>query len=100
MARLLAATREKRLEIAIVRLHLSVLEKTLVNCSEQNLPTHEVIEALSFLKDRSAIKWPFDQFREALNNRVGAHRQQHLNISLNAIRRVLGPNLIGRVLAA
>ena len=100
MARLLAATRDKRLEIAIVRLHLSVLEKTLAGRSEQNLPAREVNEALSFLKNRSAIKWPFDQFREALDCRVEAHRQQHLNVSMNAIRRVLGPNLSGRVLPA
>jgi hypothetical protein len=95
MARCIAATRDKRLEIAIARLHLSVLEKTLAGSWEHNLSMREVVEALTFLKNRSAIRWPFDQFREALDNRVEAHRRQHLNVSLNAIRRVLGPDLSG-----
>ena len=95
MARVLAATREKRLEFALARLHLSALEETLADCCAPSLPTHEVTEALTFLKNRSAIKWPFDQFREALDNRAEAHRQQHLIVSLNAIRRVLGPDLSG-----
>ena len=53
--------------------------------------TPEVLAALDFLEARANPKWPFKQFREALEGRVSVDweieaRWQTLNASLNGIK--------------
>jgi hypothetical protein len=56
--------------------------------------TPEVFAALDFLEARTNPKWPFKQFREALEGSVSQDweiegRRQILNASLNGIRRAV-----------
>ena len=73
---------------------LSVLSNALDRCREEDVRTPEVFGALDLLAARASVKWPFDQFREALEN-TGSEgweqegRWQVLNASLNGIRRAV-----------
>ena len=73
---------------------LSVLTNALDRCREEDMRTPEVFAALDLLAARATVKWPFDQFREALENAGSKDwevegRWQILNASLNGIRRVV-----------
>jgi hypothetical protein len=66
---------------------LAVLTDALKRCRREDMRTPEVFAALDYLESRAETKWPFDQFRHALdsdNDEEG--RWQTVNASLNAIR--------------
>jgi hypothetical protein len=69
---------------------LAVLEDALERCRREDMRTAEVYGALDFLEAHAVRKWPFDQFRDALENSTSDEgRWQVLNASLNAIRVAL-----------
>lgn len=74
---------------------LSVLQSVLDRCRSEDIRTPEVYAALDFLAAQTIVKWPFDQFREALLEDCGSEgwevegRRQMLNASLNGIKRLL-----------
>jgi hypothetical protein len=51
---------------------LDVLENALARCRREDMRTPEVFAALDYLKARASTKWPFDQFRQALERRGSA----------------------------
>jgi hypothetical protein len=62
---------------------LAVLEDALECCRREDMRTAEVYSALDFLEAHAVRKWPFDQFRDALENSTsGEGRWQVLNASL------------------
>ena len=73
---------------------LAILEDALDRCRTEDICTPEVFAALHFLEARTNPKWPFKQFREALEGSVSQDweiegRRQILNASLNGIRRAV-----------
>jgi hypothetical protein len=73
------------------RTALAVLEDALQRCRNEDMRTAEVYAALDCLEARAIRKWPFDQFRDALDTPgpegVEAEgRWQLLNASLNSIK--------------
>ena len=74
---------------------LAVLQETLDRCDRKDMRTPKVFAALDFLAAQATVKWPFNQFRNALDGdgskgweREG--RWQILNASLNGIKLVVG----------
>ena len=69
---------------------LAILEDALERCKREDMRTAEVYGPLDFLEAHAVRKWPFDQFRDALNS-TGSElweiegRWQTLNASLNGI---------------
>ena len=87
-----AITREK-IEQRMDDLHaaLAVLQDALNRCRHENMRTPEVLAALDLLETNADPKWPFAQFREALDGYRSREweqegRWQTLNASLNGIR--------------
>jgi hypothetical protein len=71
---------------------LAVLENALERCRKEDMRTPDVFAALDFLAARASVQWPFDQFRDALENSTSEEgRRQVLNASLNGIRLALMP---------
>jgi hypothetical protein len=71
---------------------LAVLEEALERCRREDMRTAEVYGALDFLEGLAFRKWPFEQFRDALENSTSEEgRRQVLNASLNGIRLALMP---------
>jgi hypothetical protein len=78
---------------------LTTLEDAVRLCITENVATEEVLAALDFLGAKAAVKWPFEQFREAITpqegelnvNREG--RRQLLDASLNGIKRAVLPKI-------
>jgi hypothetical protein len=72
---------------------LAVLADALERCRRQDMRTAQVYAALDFLETRAAQKWPFDQFRDALedSDKDEEGRWQIMNASLNGIRLALMP---------
>ena len=73
---------------------LSLLSNALDRCQMEDIRTPEVFAALDLLATRATVKWPFDQFRQALENARSEGwevegRWQVLNASLNGIRRAV-----------
>ena len=69
---------------------LAVLEDALERCRREDMRTAEVYRALDFLEAHAFRKWPFDQFRDTLEDSISEEgRWQVLNASLNAIRLAL-----------
>lgn len=69
---------------------LAVLKDALERCRREDMRTTEVYRALDFLEPHAVRKWPFDQFRDALENSTSEEgRWQVLNASLNAIKLAL-----------
>jgi len=74
---------------------LAVLQDALDRCDRKDMRTPKVFAALDFLAAQATVKWPFDQFRDALS-RDGSQkwesegRWQMLNASLNGIKLVVG----------
>jgi hypothetical protein len=54
--------------------------------------TPDVFVALDLLAARTMQKWPFDQFRSALDLPDAEGRWQNLNASLNAIKLAVMPS--------
>jgi hypothetical protein len=58
--------------MTIGRAHLdksiAVLEDAVSRCREEDMRTPEVFAALEFLAGHAKEKWPFDQFRDALDS--------------------------------
>jgi hypothetical protein len=44
-----------------------MLEEPVARCRSEDIRTAEVYEALDFLAARTKQKWPFEQFRKALD---------------------------------
>ncbi len=59
-------TREE-LEKRRIERSIAILENALACCREENAPRAMVFAALQFLEMRAKEKWPFEQFRQALN---------------------------------
>ena len=70
---------------------LRLLEDALARCRKDDVRSSAVFAALDFLAARASIKWPFEQFRTALDYPDDVGRWQNLNASLNGIRRPLTP---------
>jgi hypothetical protein len=73
---------------------LAILQNALDRCRTEDMRTTEVFAALDFLSQRAAVKWPFDQFRDALSKDGSQQwevesRWQMLNASLNGIKLTL-----------
>jgi hypothetical protein len=73
---------------------LAILQDALDCSHTEDIRTPEVFAALDFLAARATAKWPFKQFREALEGSVSQDweiegRRQILNASLNGIRRAV-----------
>ena len=89
-----AAVRRKRWVSMVFSTALAILENALARCRDEDIRRPEVFAALDFLSQWAAAKWPFEQFRDALN-RDGSQqwesegRWQMLNASLNGIKRTL-----------
>jgi hypothetical protein len=81
---------------------LAVLEDAVRRCMTENVLTAEVLAALDFLDGQATVKWPFDQFREALAPKEGEldlnreGRRQILNASLNGIKNAVLPKIGAR----
>jgi hypothetical protein len=71
---------------------LAVLIEGLERCRDQDMRTSDVFEALDFLAGRTMQKWPFDQFRSALDLPTDEGRWQNLNASLNGIKLAVMPS--------
>lgn len=73
----------------------NILQSALDRCRFGDTRTRDVDEALIFLEERSALKWPFDNFRSALNSPRSSYVDrealwQALNAALNGIRLNVG----------
>jgi hypothetical protein len=81
---------------------LTILEDAVRLCITENVATEEVLAALDFLGAKAAVKWPFEQFREALAPKEGEldldreGRRQILNASLNGIKNAVLPKIGAR----
>ena len=75
---------------------LAVLEDALARCRNEDMRTAEVSAALDFLAVHASVKWPFEQFRTALDYPDDEGRWQNLNASLNRIGRALTPSTDNR----
>jgi hypothetical protein len=95
MAQFTRAT-PQQLERSRVDRCLAALEEALRRCHTEDVRYGLAIAAaLDFLELRASEKWPFEQFRKALEDfspdRVKAEaRWQMLNASLNGIKRAVG----------
>jgi len=65
---------------------LTVLQQALDRCRKEDVRTPDVFAALDFLELRAVQKWPFEQFRRALDSTDREGRWQMLNASLNGIK--------------
>jgi hypothetical protein len=85
----------KDLERSQVERALTALEDAVRRCRDEDVRYGTGISAaLSFLELRADEKWPFEQFRKALEDPgmdgpKPEARWQMLNASLNAIKRVV-----------
>ena len=79
---------------------LAILEDAVRLCITENVATEEVLAALDFLGAKAAVKWPFEQFREALTPKEGdlnrEGRRQLLDASLNGIKYAVLPKIGAR----
>ena len=80
-----------KLRILDARTALAILADAVKHCASEDIRTPEVYAALDFLAQRAARKWPFDQFRNALDGPIAegyeAEGRHHvINASLNGIR--------------
>jgi hypothetical protein len=73
---------------------MAVLQSALDRCRVDDIKTPEVYDALALLERHAAEKWPFNQFRSALDSQRSTPLEkealwQILNASLNGIRRTV-----------
>ncbi len=74
------------------------LEDALARCRNEDMRTPQVYAALKFLEQYGRQKWPFEQFRKALENSgtegwQAEGRWQNVNASLNAVKLTMGVSL-------
>ena len=50
---------------------LAILADAVDRCREEDLQTSEVLASLDLLAPKTSTRWPFEQFREALNFAIG-----------------------------
>ena len=72
----------------------NILQSAVARCRVEDVRTPGIYGALTFLESRSAVKWPFDNFRTALvyprsSNQEKEAYWQELNTWLGAIRRCM-----------
>ncbi len=72
---------------------LEVLEDALKRCRTTDMRTRQVYQAIAFLERRASPKWPFEQFRKALENKSDETRRQLMDDSLSRIKLSLGLNV-------
>ena len=69
---------------------LAILTDALNRCRIYNVRTAEVLVALDYLESVTTTKWPFPQFRMALNFDDPEDRWENLNASLKGIKHLFG----------
>src|SRR5262245_1505262 len=97
-ARRFEATQDPRAKDAVVRLsvklaelnYVEVLEGALSRCSDDDLRSGEVDDALNCLESRATPELPFQQLRRAQDNENEERRWYVVNAALNSIKRALG----------
>jgi hypothetical protein len=67
---------------------LSILAQTLEQCINDYTPAAEVFAALEFLATRTPVKWPFMDFRQALQTDAETRRRT-IQSALAAIKLLL-----------
>jgi hypothetical protein len=65
---------------------LTVLENVLAHRRDEDLQTSEVDEALKFIESNVPLRWPFQQWRDALTMNDEEQRWAQLNSALDEIR--------------
>jgi hypothetical protein len=70
------------------------LTDALDRCRDGDMRTPDVLAALDFLAARTTVKWPFEQFKDSLNDTGSAlwereGRWQVCNASLNGVKLAL-----------
>ena len=81
---------------------LTILEDAVRLSLTENVATEKVLAALDFLGAKTAVKWPFEQFRKAITPIEGEldlnreSRSQILNASLNGIKNAVLPKIGAR----
>ena len=89
-----------KLRILDARTALAILADAVKRCAREDIRPPEVYAALDFLAQR-ARKWPFDQFRNALDGPIyegyvwRRSRHQVINASLNGIRLAIKESRLG-----
>lgn len=71
---------------------LNILEDAVHRCASEDVSTPEVLDALDILATQAKVRWPVEQFREALTGEPDVAkegRRQVLSASLNGIKRVI-----------
>jgi hypothetical protein len=63
-----------------------VLVHALERCRDEDMRTAKTFASLDLLEARATAKWPFEQFRKALDGDNAEGRWQNLNASLNGIK--------------
>ena len=96
LARQYAETHDEKVKAELEHLShcraaLRILEDTLNRCRDEDMRKPEVFAALDLLEFSADPKWPFRQFREALNSYATQEweqegRWQTMNASLNGIK--------------
>ncbi len=74
---------------------IAILEDVLARCRKEDVRDEATYAARKFLEERRKVKWPFEQFRKAIERDGGSEpwevegRRQVLNASLNGVRRAV-----------
>jgi hypothetical protein len=66
--------------------YLDTLQEALERSRTTDVRTEQIYQAVTFLEDRAVDKWPFEQFRKALDNDEPDQRFQSLDSALIAIK--------------
>lgn len=69
-----------------ITLALGTIEAAVECCRIKDVHTPELYSALDTLATRSAVKWPFQEFRTALGKPATQPDWERLNIALTGIR--------------
>ena len=69
---------------------LKILTDAFERTIDQDMRTEEVFDALAYLEGEGGKAWPFQSFRQALDNQDPRSRWQNVNAALNGIRREFG----------
>jgi len=83
------AVKRKIEDLSRISAALDVFVDALDRCRTEDMRTPKIVSALDYLESQSATKWPFEQFREALDNTNEEGRWQLLNAPLNGIKEAI-----------